>query len=918
MKLILTTALTAGLNISCQGNLTYRSSEPEDTQAVESTSADSPVTQTTSDGVIPPGSTNYNADKDGDNNADISTFSNNVIAGFSHLAGTTNVIDEDTLAEGSAVKYTTSLEEGTRLIVSKEWVEAVALPAISSDTGEKVLLGVLESSADLSDGLLVSELALHINWERDSDSSVNGYIASLEDEKATEEINSDTIHSLTDSPYDYAIDYDGTNIYLLMDNLGRLATEPSVADGGSFNHTKQMGENTTAAVSKPLEIVIWTVNTTADITAAGLSKISIPSADDVDGDGILDVIDLDTNDGPFGDLDQDGIANNVDLDNTDGPKMSYGFLYQFGSTTTDSFTDLAAMSDGTVLITGKSLQNWGFTTVVEPHDYSEDVFVAKFNPTTQVIEWVTFLGSGPGEAQDYSRTITVDGNDDFIVGGSVGGSLAHRGAISTDGNGFVAKYNSSGELQWVTHVGAPEGSGNVYALATDANNNIYAGVVSSGSSVNGVSQTGGSDIYLVKYSPTGDLLWTKGFGGNGDDIIHGLVISDGDLYISGYSDGDIDAQINAGQNDFLVAKFDLDGNKLWHKLLGNAADEELRDMTVDSKGSIYVTGSTDGAYTGSSSGSDDVVVIKLDTDGNEIWSTQKGTNKNDWGRGITLSADKKRIYVTGNTFGNFGGNGFNNGKGNYFLMVLDSGGNENSISSYGTSTWDYTGKVLDLGNNGILVVGATYGQLSVADRQGHYDLFIHKFVDDKIDTDSDGITNFLDNDDDNDGINDSDERLIGTDTAVVDTDGDGTPDGAEDYDGDGLDNASESNADLGTQTDSDADGNPDITSLSDDGDDDGDGDDAEYRSLHSGYFNGHNEFLVQKNNSSSTNPLRRQTSGDGRGFSAGVLFKPDSNNHNGTLFLSLKQMKARILHGFLWKLNLPRNLYFTMGQITTT
>ena len=37
-------------------------------------------------------------------------------------------------------------------------------------------------------------------------------------------------------------------------------------------------------------------------------------------------------------------------------------------------------------------------------------------------------------------------------------------------------------------------------------------------------------------------------------------------------------------------------------------------------------------------------------------------------------------------------------------------------------------------------------------------------------------------------------------TAVVDTDGDGTPDGAEDYDGDGLDNASESNADLGTQT----------------------------------------------------------------------------------------------------------------------
>ena len=60
-----------------------------------------------------------------------------------------------------------------------------------------------------------------------------------------------------------------------------------------------------------------------------------------------------------------------------------------------------------------------------------------------------------------------------------------------------------------------------------------------------------------------------------------------------------------------------------------------------------------------------------------------------------------------------------------------------------------------------------------------------------------------DTDDDNDGINDADERLIGTDTAVADTNGDGVPDGAEDYDDDGIDNASESNANLAVQTDID-------------------------------------------------------------------------------------------------------------------
>ena len=57
------------------------------------------------------------------------------------------------------------------------------LPAIASDTGEKIVVGVRDSSADLSDGLVISEFAFHFNWERDSDPSVNGYVASLEDEE---------------------------------------------------------------------------------------------------------------------------------------------------------------------------------------------------------------------------------------------------------------------------------------------------------------------------------------------------------------------------------------------------------------------------------------------------------------------------------------------------------------------------------------------------------------------------------------------------------------------------------------------------------------------------------------------------------------------------------------------------------------
>ncbi|TDM32960.1 Ig-like domain-containing protein, partial [Macrococcoides canis] len=104
------------------------------------------------------------------------------------------------------------------------------------------------------------------------------------------------------------------------------------------------------------------------------------------------------------------------------------------------------------------------------------------------------------------------------------------------------------------------------------------------------------------------------------------------------------------------------------------------------------------------------------------------------------------------------------------------------------------------------------------------------------DTDGDGIPDDVDTDDDNDGVNDSDEIAAGLDPKNPDTDGDGIKDGAEDTDGDGINNDDES-VDSGTTItdedgdgvadivdpatkplDTDGDGNPDVTDTDDDND----------------------------------------------------------------------------------------------------
>src|SRR5690242_2638557 len=95
---------------------------------------------------------------------------------------------------------------------------------------------------------------------------------------------------------------------------------------------------------------------------------------------------------------------------------------------------------------------------------------------------------------------------------------------------FIAKYNAQGGLIWVKSMGS---SGNDAALgvAIDSQNNIivvggFHGTVDFG----GVSLTsaGGFDIFVVKYSPSGGLLWAKRFGGAWEEVARAVAVDAND------------------------------------------------------------------------------------------------------------------------------------------------------------------------------------------------------------------------------------------------------------------------------------------------------------------------------------------------------------------------------------------------------
>jgi len=88
--------------------------------------------------------------------------------------------------------------------------------------------------------------------------------------------------------------------------------------------------------------------------------------------------------------------------------------------------------------------------------------------------------------------------------------------------------------------------------------------------------------------------------------------SDGAIYVAGYTDGNLDGQVNSGNNDAFVTKYNTDGTKAWTKLLGGSGADYANSLTTGSDGAIYVAGSTNGNLDGQTN-SGGLIPLSLNT-----------------------------------------------------------------------------------------------------------------------------------------------------------------------------------------------------------------------------------------------------------------------------------------------------------------
>lgn len=320
----------------------------------------------------------------------------------------------------------------------------------------------------------------------------------------------------------------------------------------------------------------------------------------------------------------------------------------YGGSDDDRGSDLIQTSDGGYAVIGKSKSD---DLDVSENAGFDDFWVSKLDSSGSISWEYTFGFAG----SDTPYSIIQTNDNGYLLSGvldvSASNGQGDRNSIGSrhaGGDYWVIKLNANGVKQWSNYYGGSFTDTAYDAIQTEDDGYIIIG--SSDSDDVDISNPRGSyDFWVIKISDTGTLVWEKSFGGSEIDEAHAISkTADGNYLIVGDTrSSDLDISQNNGAADLWVMKITPDGTLLWEKTLGGSSFDVGRSISKTQDNGFLISGSsrsTNGNLT-SNKGQNDAWVVKINSNGNLEWQKAIGGSEVDFFYDVVELNDQTIVTV---------------------------------------------------------------------------------------------------------------------------------------------------------------------------------------------------------------------------------------------------------------------------------
>ena len=208
------------------------------------------------------------------------------------------------------------------------------------------------------------------------------------------------------------------------------------------------------------------------------------------------------------------------------------------------------------------------------------------------------------------------------------------------------------------------------SVAVDSFNNVY---LAGGTNSFGA---GSQDMVLVKYDSSGEQQWNHTWGGSEDEGVYGMEVavdSLNNVYLAGGTHS-----FGAGSQDIVLVKYDSSGEQQWNRTWGRSSAEYTSGIVVDSLNNVYITG---GSHIGGGSDSFDKVLVKYDSSGVQLWNRTWGGSIQISIRGLAVDSLDNVYIAAGTTTVGFE-------PPDMILVKCDSSGGQLWNHTWGGSSWE--------------------------------------------------------------------------------------------------------------------------------------------------------------------------------------------------------------------------------------